>query len=293
MQTAPIETIWHSHFFTSQDGLTLHYGEMGAASTAPPILCLPGLSRNIDEFAAISAFLSARGLRVIALDSRGRGGSEYDPNWQNYALPVELGDVLALIEHLALKSAIFLGTSRGGLLAMLLATLKPELIRGAILNDIGPVIALEGLKRIRSHLGKLPQPGSIQAGGQILRGVFEAQFPDLTPEAWENYAKRTWQMREGRLIPRYDLNLAKPLETLDLDAPAPSLWPAFDALQGAPLLVIRGELSDLLDQSIAEEMVQRHPRARLHLVPRQGHAPLLDDASTMQAIGDFIETISA
>ncbi|MCA1953150.1 MAG: alpha/beta hydrolase [Hyphomicrobiales bacterium] len=282
---------WNSRFVTARDGLRLHVATLGAAASARlPVVCLPGLTRCGADFDMIGRALAETGNRfVMALDSRGRGASEYDPDWRNYDLKVELDDLQQVLVAFGIERAIFLGTSRGGLLTMLMGIARPEMIAGAVLNDIGAVIEPRGLARIRSYVGKMPAPRDFPEAMLILRQLFGTHFTDTDEAAWLRFAERTWREESGRLIPRYDVNLMRTLADLDLERPIPPLWPQFATLAHARLLVIRGELSDILARRTAEEMVARHPDARLHEVPYQGHAPLLEDAPTIAAIRDFVE----
>lgn len=290
LQIVPVSQDWQSRFITAGDGLKLHVRHIGdPAGSALPVFCLPGLSRNVDDFDIIGRALAAAGNRwVVALDSRGRGLSEYDPDWQNYDLAVELGDLMQVIVALGIERAVFFGTSRGGLLTALLSVVRPEVIGGAILNDIGPVIEARGLARIRGYVGKLPQPRTFEEGAATLRRVFGTHFTDMPPEAWDRYARRTWKEAGSTLLPRYDQNLMRPLADLDLEKPMPDLWPQFAPLSQAPMMVIRGELSDILSRKTAEAMIEAHPDARLHEVPYQGHAPLLEDTPTIEAVKTFL-----
>lgn len=288
---------WTSRFYTAPDGLSLHIAETGPRhSPRKPVLCLPGLTRNTMDFGVIgSRIAAAQQRRVIAVDYRGRGLSAHDPDWKRYDLMVELDDLAGMMNAFGLETAIFLGTSRGGLLTMLTAITRPGVIHAAILNDIGAVFEAQGLARIRGYVGKIPEPRTLTDGITALRQVFGGHFPDETPESWETFARRVWREENGRFVPRYDTRLMKTLADLDLEKPIPPLWPQFDALKPVPLMVIRGELSDLFAQATAEEMVRRHEEgefgqdARLHVVPRQGHAPLLEDEPTIAAILDFLE----
>src|SRR5262252_11021456 len=175
-----------SVFVTAQDGLRLHARAYGArASSALPIVCLPGLARTAADFADLAlVLLSDRERLVLALDYRGRGKSDYDPNPANYNLHVELADLLAVLTALGIGRAAFIGTSRGGILTMLLAVARPTAIAGCVLNDIGPVIELEGLIRIKGYVGKLPQPRNFEDAAEILRRLFHNQFPKLGHEDW-------------------------------------------------------------------------------------------------------------
>lgn len=280
-----------SHFVTAQDGLKLHvraYGDRRAP--ALPVVCLAGLARTGADFEALASALSAdpESRYVVAVDSRGRGRSDHDRNPDNYSFAVELSDVLAVITALDIGPAIFIGTSRGGILSMLLAAARPLAIAGVVLNDIGPVIERQGLARIKSYVGKLPQAGSFADGAEILRRLFAPQFPKLGPDDWLAFARRTFEERNGRLVPNYDPAIAKSLEAIDLERPLPPLWPAFEALAATPLMVIRGGNSDLLSAETVAAMAARHPNMEAVEVPDQGHAPLLTDDEIIRRIGSFV-----
>ncbi len=211
-----------SRFVTSSDGLKLHarlYGQ--PVSGRLPVLCLPGLSRNAGDFDVLARALAAE-RQVVALDYRGRGLSDRDPNWQNYALPVELNDLLAVTTVLGMERAVFLGTSRGGLLTMLTTAARPTLIAGAILNDIGPVIDGAGLARIKSYLGRLPGPANWDEAVALLKTISQSRFPALTDEDWRRQAGSIWMERDGRLDAAFDPALAKTLEAVNFDQPLPT-----------------------------------------------------------------------
>src|SRR5712692_3980741 len=186
---------------TAQDGLKLHVQEWGPrAAPALPVVCLPGLARTVADFEPLATALAGDSKpprRVLALDSRGRGKSQYDRNPANYNLQVELADLLAVLTALEIPQAVFVGTSRGGILAMLLAAARPTAIAGCVLNDIGPVIEPKGLARIKSYVGKLPPPASFQEGADILRKLFGSQFPNLTDGDWLAFARRTFKEAGG------------------------------------------------------------------------------------------------
>ena len=281
-----------SIFFTSNDGLRLHARCYGArADTATPVVCVPGLTRTAADFEVLAERLSTAGRRDVALDYRGRGLSSHDPNPANYNVQVELGDVLTVLDALNVRPAIFVGTSRGGILAMLLATVRPQALAAAILNDIGPVIELPGLLRIKSYVGKLPAPENYAHAAGILRGLFAAQFPALGDEDWLASARRTFKQDDGRLAPTYDVRVAESLKDLDLETVVPDLWPQFDALTKVPLMVIRGALSDLLSAETVEAMRRRHPDMRSVDAAGQGHAPMLQDEPTLAAIEQFVNAV--
>lgn len=282
-----------SHFISAPDGLKLHARDYGSRTAcALPVVCLPGLARSSGDFETLAQALAGDSIhprRVVALDYRGRGQSDYDRDPAQYSFQVEIADVLAVLTALDCGPAVFIGTSRGGILTMLMAPLRPSLIAGVVLNDIGPVIEPKGLMRIKGYVGKLPQPRSYEEGGEILRRLFDAQFPTLTAEDWLKNAHRTFkQDGKGRLVPNYDVNLAKTLEGVDFEKPLPPLWAQFDALAKVPMLAIRGANSDLLSAETVAAMARRRATFETFEVPDQGHAPLLAEADTIARIADFV-----
>ena len=277
-----------SSFISAPDGLRLHVRQFGERSARGlPVVCLPGLARTTADFDILATALSTD-RRVIALDYRGRGQSGYDSNPANYSFQTELADVMAVLTALDCLPAIFIGTSRGGILTMLLASLRPTAIAGAVLNDIGPVIEPTGLMRIKGYVGKLPQPRNYEEGADILRRLFDAQFPKLTAEDWLASAKRTFKDENGKLVPNYDVNLAKTMEGVDFERPLPPLWAQFDALHNVPVMVIRGANSDLLSASTVAAMSARRGAMDIIEVPDQGHAPLLVEPDLIARIGAFM-----
>ena len=275
--------------FRSEDDLVLAARIFAApASHRLPLLCLPGLSRNSLDFLAVGQYFagpSARPRNVIALDYRGRGFSEHDPNWRHYTPMVEANDVLAAAAALGIDRAILLGTSRGGLLAMLLGALRPALIAGIILNDIGPVLEGTGLARIKQQLTSLNRPlRSWEEAVGVLRANAGEHFPTLTEADWRAGARAFFVETQAGLVPRVDPHLARTLKELDVSAPIPDLWPQFESLGRVPLLAIRGEHSDLLSAGTLAEMAKRHPDCEQLVVGDQGHAPTLRDRETLLRI---------
>jgi pimeloyl-ACP methyl ester carboxylesterase len=281
-----------SSFITAQDGLALHVRSHGPRTgTALPVVCLPGLARTAADFETLAAALASdpkAPRRVIALDSRGRGRSDYDRNPENYSLPVELADLISVLTALEIARAVLVGTSRGGILTMLLAAARPAAIAGCVLNDIGPAIEPKGVMRIKSYVGKLPQPASFDDAGRMLRGMFGSQFPALNDDDWVAFARRTFKQADGRIVPDYDARLATTLEAVDLERPLPELWNEFDALARVPVLVIRGGNSDILSVATVEAMRARHPGLEVAEVADQGHAPLLMEADVIARIAAFV-----
>ena len=282
---------YSSLFVTARDGLKLHardYGRLGAP--ALPVICLPGMARNAHDFHELALALSSDAKtprRVLALDYRGRGRSEFDKDWRNYDIRVELDDVMQVLVAAGIAEAVFVGTSRGGLLTMALAAARPALIRGVAMNDIGPVIDARGLLRIRGYVGKLPVPRSYAEGVEILKRLADQQFPAFDDEDWEAMARGTWTDRDGAMRADYDPNLMKVLEELDLEAPLPILWDYFAGLNHVPVLAIRGGNSDLLADATLAEMAQRHPDCEILTIPGEGHAPLLSRRSIIRRIANL------
>lgn len=281
-----------STFISASDGLRLHvrcYGPRKAEG--PTVVCLPGLARTAADFDTLAEALAndtAASRRVLALDYRGRGLSDYDRDPANYAYPTELADLLAVLTALDAMPAVFIGTSRGGILTMLLASLRPTAIAGAVLNDIGPVIEPKGLMRIKGYVGKLPTPRTFEEGAEILRRLSDAQFPTLTHEDWLAAARRTFKEHNGQLVPTYDVKLAKIMEGVNFDRPLPTLWKEFDALARVPVMAIRGANSDILMPTTVEAMQTHHPGLETLEVPDQGHTPLLVEADVIGRIKSFV-----
>jgi pimeloyl-ACP methyl ester carboxylesterase len=278
-------------FVTAQDGLKLHVMEFGSrASARMPVVCLPGFSRTADDFTTLANALAAEGRRVLALDSRGRGRSQFDADPANYSLAVELADLIAVLTALEAMPAVLIGSSRGGLLIMLLAAQRPTTIGGAVLNDIGPVIETRGLMRIKGYVGKLPAPRSFQEGADVLRRVSEDQFPRLTREDWLAAARRTWREDGSGLALTYDARLAEAFAAFTPDAAPPPIWDQFDALAHVPLMVVRGANSDILSAETVSAMAARRGAMESIEVRDQGHTPLLAEPDVIARIAAFVAT---
>jgi pimeloyl-ACP methyl ester carboxylesterase len=280
------------HDVTAPDGLRLHVREWGERTARGlPVVCLPGLARTTADFETLGTALAGdanRPRRVLALDYRGRGLSDHDPDPDHYSVAVELNDVLAVLTARAVPSAVIVGTSRGGLIAMTLAAARPTAIAGVVLNDIGPVIEPQGLLRIKSYVGKLAQPHDFTQGAEILCRISGGQFPRLGEADWLAAARRTWREQDGRLVLAYDPGLARTLAAFDPDQPLPALWPQFDALAHVPMMVIRGVNSDILSVATVAAMRARRRDMAILEVPDQGHAPLLSEPDTIARIAAFI-----
>lgn len=284
-------------FFTSRDGLKLyarHYPAQQPTGTLRPVVCLPGLTRNGRDFhdfaVAVSTHASAP-RDVYTVDYRGRGQSEWDKDWKNYAVPVETFDVVDFMTSEGLTDAAIVGTSRGGLVAMVLAAIQPRLMGVCVMNDIGPVIDRKGLTRIAAYVGRMPLPRTWKEASQIVADMSRKAFPSVPEGEWEAVARQWFNERNGRPAPGYDPKLANAMSVLD--KPAPALWPQFEALKRVPLLVIRGEKSDILSQDTMDAMMRRHPAFAAHTVKGQGHAPLLRDAASISVVRSFFDLADA
>ncbi|WP_150523605.1 alpha/beta fold hydrolase [Roseibium sediminis] len=281
------------HFtWLSPDGLTLagvRWSPQGSVGKKTPVLCLPGLSRNTRDFGAIAGFLTKQGHEVIALDYRGRGASEWSPDWQTYTLPQEAADIDLAISEQNLDQFVLLGTSRGGLHAMAMAQRYPaDRMIGVILNDIGPEIPLASLLRIRDSIGlKMAFAGWQELTIHLRTGLGD-QFPALTECDWLRFARQLATETDGNVTLDYDPQLRRQLDGLEDGDAFPDLWPLYDGLFNIPVLILRGERSDLLSTGTSKAMIQRHNRSDLIVIPAEGHAPLLWDPISQQAILQFL-----
>lgn len=265
--------------FVTSDGVRLVYDDDGAG---PAILCLAGLTRSATDFDYVLPYLT--GARVIRLDYRGRGRSDRaDP--ETYSIAVEARDVVELLDHLGLDRVAVLGTSRGGLIAMVLALGAKHRLRGVCLNDIGPEIAPEGMEVIRGYVGVPPKEKTL-AEAAAMRARLLAGFEGVPAERWAEEVKRHYVETPDGLALRYDPALRQSV-LASAEAPAPDLWPMFDALAGLPLALIRGANSNLLTPDTAAEMRCRRPDMIFADVPGRGHVPFLDEPEALGVIRDW------
>ena len=281
-------TGYEDRFWSSRDGLKLHFRDYPAQESSggdarPPIVCLHGLTRNARDFADLAASLSPR-WRVLCPEMRGRGDSEYAREGASYNPLQYVDDVLALLDELEIARFVAVGTSLGGLMTMLLAAQQPERIAGAVLNDIGPYLEPEGLERIKGYVGQGRNFPTWTHAARALEETQAVAHPGFDLTDWIAMAKRIMTLTStGRITFDYDMKIAEPFATLDPHR-QPDLWPAFEALSGRPVLVVRGELSDLLSEATLSKMLARVPGTEAVLVPGVGHAPTLSEPEVQAAI---------
>ena len=271
------------------DGLKLHYRDYPGPADRPPLLCLHGLTRNSRDFAEFAARYSpAR--RVLALDFRGRGMSDYDPVPLRYSPLTYAGDVIQLLDKLMLDSAVFVGTSLGGLVTMTMAALAPQRIAAAVLNDVGPDVDTSGIDRILSYVGKDRRFRDWDEAARAIASSYGSAFENYGHEDFVAMAKRNCREENGEIRFDYDMAIAEPFRTLG-PVPKVDLWPLFTALGQKPLLVVRGERSDLLTAVTLEKMHQAAPQMKSVTVPAVGHAPMLDEPAAVAAIDAFLDSL--
>lgn len=277
--------------FTTSDGLALAYDDTG---TGPAVLCLAGLTRNRRDFDPLLGPATghvARAVRLIRLDSRGRGDSDRDPDFANYAVPVEARDALELLDHLGLDRAAIFGTSRGGILAMAIAAVAPERLSGVLLNDIGPEIDPAGIERILTYLGLPPPYPDLDTAAAKVAELNRGRFPDATSADWKTYLGYAWDETPDGLVLRYDAKLRDAFEAQMQAADSVDLWPFFDALPDVPFALLRGALSDVISPGCADRMQARRPDMVRTEVPGRGHVPFLDEPASVAAMAGFFASL--
>lgn len=274
--------------FRAQDGLQLYFRDYGPTDSEDlPILCLTGLARNSKDFASFAERLSASGRRVLCLDYRGRGRSAYDPDPMNYQPPTYLNDIRHMLAALGLHKVVVMGSSLGGILGMGMGAAMPTAIAGLMLNDVGPDIDTAGFARIQGYLKTDRPHRNWDEAIADLKTIFTNN--SFTEDEWRDVAEGTFAMGDdGMLHYDWDVNLYKPIE----QSPGiPDLWPYFNSVKHVPMLVLRGEKSDILLPETVERMVARHPSIRAVTVPGAGHIPTLKEPTAIEAVDDFLGRI--
>ena len=278
--------------WTSADGLTLRYRDYAGRVDRPPVLCIPGLTRNCRDFEPVAEAIAGE-WRVICADLRGRGQSDYARDSASYQPLQYAADITALLDHLALPRAVMLGTSLGGIVIMLLALTAPERIAGAMLNDVGPEIEPAGLARIREYVGQGRSFPTWMHAARGLKDQAGIAYPDFELSDWLRLAKRLMAVGPGgRIAFDYDMKIAEPFQTAQGTAPAADMWPAFRALAGRPLLAVRGELSDILSAATLERMKREAPELEAVTIERIGHSPTLEEPAAQRALARLLAKVA-
>ncbi|MGI8706503.1 MAG: alpha/beta fold hydrolase [Sphingomicrobium sp.] len=282
---------WSDRYWTSRDGLKLHYRDYAGPEDRPPVLCLHGLTRNSRDYENLAERL-AGDWRVIAPDFRGRGRSDPDPLSSRYEPPTYAADVLQLLDELSIDEAVFIGTSLGGLVTMIVAGFAPQRIAGALLNDVGPELNDAGIERIREYVGK---PILFADWGEAAE-TFSAKYPDRHPhygrEEWVRYAKRVCRETDRGVEFDYDMAIAEPFQNVDTNATGtPDAWPLYRALAGRPVVILRGEHSDLFSAEVAQKMADSVPDATFVTIPGVGHAPDFDEPESIAAVDGLLRRV--
>lgn len=272
-------------FFTSSDDRRLFFEDTGSGA---PVLCLAGLTRNSKDFSFLKPHLGDK--RVIAMDYRGRGRSDHDPDFMNYNVLRESQDAIELLDHLGLDRVNVIGTSRGGLIAMALAASHPERLLSVVLNDVGPVLEPSGIAKIMEYVGKQPVSKTYDLAARALQHVMGPQFPGVSLARWRQQAEVQFDETPDGLTLSYDPALRTALLEQAAAGPAPDLWPLFEALQGLPSGVIRGANSDILGKDTLTEMHNRHPALISAEIPDRGHPPFLDEPQSVELIRKVLVT---
>jgi pimeloyl-ACP methyl ester carboxylesterase len=280
---------WEDKYFTSRDGLKLYYRDYAGPRDRPPLLMLHGLTRNSRDFERLAARY-AGDWRVIAADFRGRGHSQYDPNSDNYQPPVYAKDVVQLLDELGIEQAVFLGTSLGGLVTMIVAIGQPHRLSGVLLNDIGPELDLSGIDRIKSYVGKPVVYRDWDDAADQLQARLSDVYPAYNHADWVTFAKRCCRETERGVEFDYDMRIAEPFNSAN-SGEATDVWPFYRALAGRPVLVLRGANSDLLSDAAVARMATEIPDVEIVTVPNVGHAPDLDEPESIAAIDRLLHRV--
>lgn len=287
-------TSYQERQWPSRDGLNLFARDYpaGGQERGLPVICLHGLTRNSKDFEEIAPILSGLGRRVIVPDVRGRGQSDHDSNPKNYKPPIYARDVVEMMAALGIDRAVFLGTSMGGLIIMMLMAIRPKAIAAAILNDVGPAIAPEGIARILSYAGKKVDIGDWDDAAHYVRQTQAVAFPHFEDEDWHRFARRTF--RQGANGPELDYD---PAISVPLSKPSSKLALLIAGFlfrrlaRKRPTLLIRGGISDIVSGGIADRMQLQAPAMKRVDVPNVGHAPMLTEPAAVDAIDKFLRTV--
>ena len=294
--TSPFADRYVERRWTSPDGLSLFARDYppAAGEARLPVIAIHGLTRNSADFGVIAGLIAQNGRRVLAVDVRGRGLSDRAPDPMTYRPDVYARDMIALMEQLGIEKAVFLGTSMGGLITMALTALQPQAVAAAVINDVGPEVATEGLTRIAAYTGRKVEIANWADAAAYARDINAVALPHYDEADWDAFARRIFHEDAlGRPVLNYDPDISVPIRAAGAAALVPDLWPAFTALtDGRPVLLVRGEISDLLSPEIASRMRQAAPGMAYVEVPNVGHAPMLDEPEAEGAILEFLGEVA-
>lgn len=283
------ESGFSGHYYKSSDGLQLFYRDYPSRSDieSTPLVCLPGLTRNCRDFSYLAEWISEK-RRVIAPDFRGRGNSEYDTEWQNYHPGQYVADVWTLLDELQISRLAVIGTSLGGWMATIMAHERPQALAGVIMNDIGPEVNPLGLERIKETVGKLPPVATLDEAISQTKLTYEVAFPGLSESKWRWFAENTYKKSEnGNLDLNYDRNIGVATRE-GVSGLRHDPWMLFDAMNEIPLLILRGEFSDILSRETIRKMRSRNKNIKAVTISNRGHAPMLDETESTDAIANFL-----
>jgi pimeloyl-ACP methyl ester carboxylesterase len=282
-------SMYRDVYYSSADGLRLHARDYGDEQAPLAVLCLHGLSRNARDFEAVAERLAAR-YRVIAAEQRGRGLSAYDPKPENYHPGTYVIDMIALLDHLQLSRVAILGTSLGGLMAMMMAAGFPQRVAAIIVNDVGPEVDVEGLIKIQSYINRETKVRSWEEAVDDVTVLFAPVFPTYGAADWQRVARQLYaENAEGVPVLDYDPAIGDNFK--HVEPQALSIWPVFDALPKIPFGLVRGQLSDILSPTVMAEMVRRRPDIVTAEIPAMGHAPTLDEPAARAVIDKVLASI--
>ncbi len=283
---------YQDYYYDSADGLRLYARDYPHGAPRATLLCMHGLTRNSADFEGIANHLAAD-YRLVIVDQRGRGNSQWDSNTDNYQPAVYVQDMFRLLDLLDLDKVIFMGTSLGGLMSMIMAAMQPQRVQAVIINDIGPVVNPAGLERIKGYVGQSGPVADWNEAVAQAREINVKEFPNYAEADWLRFARALYREDEnGVPVLAYDPGISQPMLEAQDQAVPPDLWPAFDVLKPIPTLVIRGELSDILAPDCIAGMQGRKPDLQVAEIPHRGHAPTLDEPDCIAAIDAFLDGLA-
>ncbi len=272
--------------FTTRDGLSLYYRDFAGPSDKTPVLCLSGTTGNSKQYLETATRLSAQ-RRVLCMDWRGHGQSDYDPDWEHYSYFVDRDDVLDLLAHEGLDKVFIIGTSLGGIVTMHIVLERRDAVAGVAMNDVGPVIGAQGRQRLHDNMGKPMAFDSFEEAAQAQKERAEKGIT-LTDAEWLERTHRIYKERDGKIVPDMDPVYGKVFRSRKRP---PDWWDSWEAMKDKPVLVVRGAVSDILDEEVLAEMARRKPDMKKAIVPGRGHCPNLNEPEAIAAIDAFFDSV--